>query len=256
MPRDVRAHQGPDCPQHALARTEQSGAIREGQALLQGDRRLRPLRAQAEGSLPVPTQPPQPRLPLHSLAAGRRVRQVVPQESAPPNRRGDRGRAARQAHARRGRPPRCAPPRRSRPATTARSTVAPPDRARPLRGRAKEGHYRQVEPEHRLVARRFERQWKQNLSPLAAAEAELELRQRQRPRILTPAERERLLGSVVVALDLVRPCEMAQPLARSTGASRRVAGSGPALCRLPITGRGGRKQSPSAPRSLKGTLGR
>jgi Recombinase zinc beta ribbon domain/Recombinase len=53
---------------------------------------------------------------------------------------------------------------------------------------------RQVEPEHRLVARGLEREWEQALSALHAAESELELRQRQRPRTLTAAEREQLLG--------------------------------------------------------------
>jgi DNA invertase Pin-like site-specific DNA recombinase len=57
-----------------------------------------------------------------------------------------------------------------------------------------ERRYRQVEPEHRLVARGLERDWEQKLSALAAAEAELELRERQRPRTLTTAEREQLLG--------------------------------------------------------------
>jgi DNA invertase Pin-like site-specific DNA recombinase len=56
-----------------------------------------------------------------------------------------------------------------------------------------ERRYRQVEPEHRLVARGLERDWEQRLSALAAAEAELELRQRQRPRTLTAVEREQLL---------------------------------------------------------------
>jgi DNA invertase Pin-like site-specific DNA recombinase len=56
-----------------------------------------------------------------------------------------------------------------------------------------ERRYRQVEPEHRLVARGLERDWEQKLSGLAAAEAELELRERQRPRTLTAVEREQLL---------------------------------------------------------------
>jgi DNA invertase Pin-like site-specific DNA recombinase len=56
-----------------------------------------------------------------------------------------------------------------------------------------ERRYRQVEPEHRLVARGLERDWEQKLSALAAAEAELELRERQRPRTLTSDEREQLL---------------------------------------------------------------
>ncbi|MGH2986363.1 MAG: recombinase family protein, partial [Solirubrobacterales bacterium] len=57
-----------------------------------------------------------------------------------------------------------------------------------------ERRYRQVEPEHRLVARGLEREWEQKLSALAAAEAELSLRERQRPRALTADERQRLLG--------------------------------------------------------------
>jgi DNA invertase Pin-like site-specific DNA recombinase/uncharacterized protein YndB with AHSA1/START domain len=56
-----------------------------------------------------------------------------------------------------------------------------------------ERRYRQVEPEHRLVARGLEREWEQKLSALAAAEAEFELRERQRPRTLTAVEREQLL---------------------------------------------------------------
>jgi uncharacterized protein YndB with AHSA1/START domain len=57
-----------------------------------------------------------------------------------------------------------------------------------------ERRYRQVEPEHRLVARGLERDWEQALQALAAAEAELALRERQRPRTLNPAEREQLLS--------------------------------------------------------------
>jgi DNA invertase Pin-like site-specific DNA recombinase len=57
-----------------------------------------------------------------------------------------------------------------------------------------ERRYRQVEPEHRLVARGLERDWEQALGALATAEAELSLREHQRPRTLTAAERERLLA--------------------------------------------------------------
>jgi len=57
-----------------------------------------------------------------------------------------------------------------------------------------ERRYRQVEPEHRLVARGLERDWEQALTALQAAQAELELRERQRPRTLTPSEREQLLS--------------------------------------------------------------
>ena len=56
-----------------------------------------------------------------------------------------------------------------------------------------ERRYRQVEPEHRLVARGLERDWEKTLKALAEAEAELELRERQRPRTLTDHEREQLL---------------------------------------------------------------
>jgi DNA invertase Pin-like site-specific DNA recombinase len=57
-----------------------------------------------------------------------------------------------------------------------------------------ERRYRQVEPEHRLVARGLERDWEHALQQLAAAEAELVLREQQRPRALTDDERERLLA--------------------------------------------------------------
>ena len=57
-----------------------------------------------------------------------------------------------------------------------------------------ERRYRQVEPEHRLVARGLERDWERALGALAEAEAELALRERQRPRTLAPEEREQLLA--------------------------------------------------------------
>ena len=57
-----------------------------------------------------------------------------------------------------------------------------------------ERRYRQVEPEHRLVARGLERDWENTLQELAKAEAELTLREQQRPRTLTAPERERLLA--------------------------------------------------------------
>jgi hypothetical protein len=57
-----------------------------------------------------------------------------------------------------------------------------------------ERRYRQVEPEHRLVARGLERDWENALQELATAEAELALREQQRPRALTDEERERLLA--------------------------------------------------------------
>jgi DNA invertase Pin-like site-specific DNA recombinase/DNA-directed RNA polymerase subunit RPC12/RpoP len=57
-----------------------------------------------------------------------------------------------------------------------------------------ERRYRQVEPEHRLVARGLERDWEKALAALAEAEAELQLRERQRPRTLTDQERAQLLA--------------------------------------------------------------
>jgi DNA invertase Pin-like site-specific DNA recombinase len=57
-----------------------------------------------------------------------------------------------------------------------------------------ERRYRQVEPEHRLVARGLERDWENALGELAKAESELALREQQRPRALTDGERERLLA--------------------------------------------------------------
>jgi hypothetical protein len=57
-----------------------------------------------------------------------------------------------------------------------------------------ERRYRQVEPEHRLVARGLERDWERALGALAEAEAELELRERQRPRTFATQEREQLLA--------------------------------------------------------------
>ncbi|MGA2930228.1 MAG: recombinase family protein [Solirubrobacteraceae bacterium] len=67
------------------------------------------------------------------------------------------------------------------------------ERARYEADRA-ERRYRQVEPEHRLVARGLERDWERALGALAEADAELKLRERQRPRTLTAQEREQLLA--------------------------------------------------------------
>ena len=57
-----------------------------------------------------------------------------------------------------------------------------------------ERRYRQVEPEHRLVARGLERDWEKALGALAETEAGLTLREHQRPQVLTDAEREQLLA--------------------------------------------------------------
>lgn len=67
------------------------------------------------------------------------------------------------------------------------------ERARYQADRA-ERRYRQVEPEHRLVARGLERDWENALAELAKAEAELALREQQRPRTLSEDEREQLLA--------------------------------------------------------------
>ena len=67
------------------------------------------------------------------------------------------------------------------------------ERARYEADRA-ERRYRQVEPEHRLVARGLERDWERALGALSEAEAELTLRERQRPRTLTATERAQLLA--------------------------------------------------------------
>ena len=67
------------------------------------------------------------------------------------------------------------------------------ERARYEADRA-ERRYRQVEPEHRLVARGLERDWERALDALAEAEAELALREQQRPRTLTAEERQQLLA--------------------------------------------------------------
>ncbi len=64
-----------------------------------------------------------------------------------------------------------------------------------------ERRYRQVEPEHRLVARGLERDWERALTALAEAEAELALRERQRPRALTDTQRQQLLA---LGADLAR----------------------------------------------------
>jgi DNA invertase Pin-like site-specific DNA recombinase len=67
------------------------------------------------------------------------------------------------------------------------------EQARYRAGKA-ERRYHQVEPEHRLVARGLERDWERALQELAKAEAELALREQQRPRTLTAPQREGLLA--------------------------------------------------------------
>ena len=53
---------------------------------------------------------------------------------------------------------------------------------------------RAVDPDNRLVARGLEREWEERLRALDAAKAELERRERERPRVISQAERDRLLA--------------------------------------------------------------
>jgi len=57
-----------------------------------------------------------------------------------------------------------------------------------------ERRYRAVDPDNRLVARGLEREWEERLRALDAAKAELERRERQQPRVVSQAERDRLLA--------------------------------------------------------------
>ena len=57
-----------------------------------------------------------------------------------------------------------------------------------------ERRYRAVDPDNRLVARGLEREWETSLSALETAKAELVRREQDRPRILSQAERDRLLA--------------------------------------------------------------
>jgi hypothetical protein len=57
-----------------------------------------------------------------------------------------------------------------------------------------ERRYRAVDPDNRLVARGLEREWEEKLRELESAKAELARRERERPRLLTQAERDRLLS--------------------------------------------------------------
>jgi DNA invertase Pin-like site-specific DNA recombinase len=57
-----------------------------------------------------------------------------------------------------------------------------------------ERRYCAVDADNRLVARGLEREWEERLRALDAAKAELELRERQQPRVISQAERDRLLA--------------------------------------------------------------
>src|SRR6516225_4548252 len=57
-----------------------------------------------------------------------------------------------------------------------------------------ERRYRAVDPDNRLVARGLERDWEERLRALETAKIELERREKERPRVISPAERDRLLA--------------------------------------------------------------
>jgi DNA invertase Pin-like site-specific DNA recombinase/predicted DNA-binding transcriptional regulator AlpA len=57
-----------------------------------------------------------------------------------------------------------------------------------------EHRYRAVDPDNRLVARGLEREWEERLRALDTAKTELERRERERPRVISEAERNRLLA--------------------------------------------------------------
>src|SRR5205823_10664682 len=57
-----------------------------------------------------------------------------------------------------------------------------------------ERRYRAVDPDNRLVARGLERDWEERLRAVETAKIELERREKQRPRVISQAERDRLLA--------------------------------------------------------------
>src|SRR5207244_1917444 len=57
-----------------------------------------------------------------------------------------------------------------------------------------ERRYRAVDPDNRLVARGLERDWEERLRALETAKIELERREKERPRVISQAERDRLLA--------------------------------------------------------------
>jgi len=57
-----------------------------------------------------------------------------------------------------------------------------------------ERRYRAVDPDNRLVARGLERDWEERLRALETAKIELEHREKERPRVISQAERDRLLA--------------------------------------------------------------
>jgi len=57
-----------------------------------------------------------------------------------------------------------------------------------------ERRYRAVDPENRLVARGLEREWEESLKALESAKADLSRREGERPQVITQQERHRLLA--------------------------------------------------------------
>lgn len=57
-----------------------------------------------------------------------------------------------------------------------------------------ERRYRAIDPDNRLVARGLEREWEEKLRALEAAKADLARREQEQPHVLTQAERSRLLS--------------------------------------------------------------
>ena len=153
---------------------EPGGAVREGAGAASGDRRVRPLRAQAQGALPGQARSQEPRLSLPRQRYGRGPRASGACASAA-------GGSTRRS------PARCSTaltPAGVKAALRAAEALEQDhdaalaqwrlqvERARYEAERA-ERRYRQVEPEHRLVARGLERDWEKALGALAEAEAEL-----------------------------------------------------------------------------------
>ena len=170
----VRAQPGAARVQHAPARARAGRRGARGPGAAARDRRLRALRAQAQSPLPGHARSQEPRLSLPRQRCWSRDAGVVRPGRRRANRPGRRRRAARGAHPRRREGRAAARPRRSRhdhDAALAQWRLQV-ERARYQAERA-ERRYRQVEPEHRLVARGLERDWEHALGALAEAEAEL-----------------------------------------------------------------------------------
>ena len=160
---DVRGQPGADRANTRPRAHEPGGAVREGQALLQGiavcgrcGRKLKVHYKAAAGTRAPPITARQ--------HAGRGPRQLVPAGRRRADRPGRRRRVAGRAHPRR-RQGRAAGGRgaRARPRRRAEQWRLQVERAQYEAERA-ERRYREVEPEHRLVARGLERDWEHALA--------------------------------------------------------------------------------------------